>query len=162
MKRAPLGVGLFMVMLGGCRALIGIEDLEPEQPGRNDGRNDGGGNGGGNDANGPGPPLPDAGSCLNDPLGCRRCCKERFGAFRDTFERGGGAKCLCDRGGCQAQCATSLCSPIPTDAAPPMPCAECIDPFLGKPGNACEAECKGNPECDLGLDCVQICVANRQ
>jgi hypothetical protein len=153
--------------LAGCRALVGIDDLQPPPPDAGgkqngkDGSTEGGGPGGEKEA-GPGPSSFDINSCLSSGQ-CRPCCKQNIGALKTTFEQGPGAQCLCTQSGCKDKCADGICADPPVQGPPKPECAMCTDDFLVNPqGNTCETSCGDDPDCHLGIQCLQNCAKHGQ
>lgn len=167
-RRVLVFLAVSGIVAGGCRALIGIDDLEavpdggpPRGPNGNEG-GPGGGNGGrdGGGGEGGGPSF-DIDTCLAQGVDCRRCCKDGLPAFRDTFAMGLGIACLCEAGSCAPQCG-SACTSL-TPVVPSAECSQCTDDFLGRPGsNPCASACGADRDCQLGVACLQKCVENRR
>jgi hypothetical protein len=157
-----------IVALAGCRAIIGIDDLEkalPDAGGKQDGKSSSGspegGNGGKTEA-GPGPSSFDINSCLSSSQ-CRPCCKQNIGALKTVFEEGAGAQCLCAQSTCKDECIDGICASPPVLGPPKPECAKCTDDFLGNlQGNPCESTCGDDQDCHLGIQCLQNCTKHGQ
>lgn len=152
MKKLALAAGVVLALVG-CRALVGIDDLE-FRPGPGQGPN--GTSGGPDDADGGG-----RDKCMRD-MDCRKCCKDSYEALRRTFEgNGAGVSCVCDPNApCTAICADAgqVCG-VPMAPDPdggPNACAACVDDVLRRPG-ACNPSCNGDQGCMDGLSCIQNC-----
>ena len=168
MKRAIFFGLSGIVALAGCRAVIGIDDLEPADAGsKQNPTKDAGaeGGGGGTEAGpgpGPGPSSFDINTCLTGGQ-CRPCCKQNIQALKTTFEQGPGAQCLCTQSTCKSKCADGICADPPVMGPPKPECAMCTDDFLGNPqGNSCETVCGDDPDCRLGIKCLQNCSQHGQ
>jgi hypothetical protein len=154
-----------IVALAGCRAIVGIEDLEPQAADAGNKQNPKDGGGGGSEAGpGPGPgPAFDINSCVNSSSGCRPCCKQNIGALKTVFEQGAGAQCLCMQSTCKDKCIDGICASPPASGPPKADCAKCTDDFLGNSqGNSCESSCGDDQGCHLGIQCLQNCTKNGQ
>lgn len=164
MKRAVFFSLSGIVALAGCRALVGIDDLEqlPPDAGKqtpNVNKNDGGGSSGGPEA-GPGPTF-DIAKCLDTNFateGCQPCCKKNIAEFKSVFEEGTGGACVCEKSTCKDKCSAGICASPPQPGPPQDACAMCEDDFLAGPsGDLCKPACNGNANCELALQCLKSC-----
>lgn len=167
MKKLAVGVSMVAVLVG-CRALVGIGDLDVDRSdgGPPNGTSGGGpGTSGGNGTSGGPGSQRDSGltaMCAAAGADCPKCCKDNDTAFRDTFTKGGmGVQCLCDdKNHCTSLCSSQgqLCGPGPTQ--PPGAgdtCVPCTDGLLRAPADPCRAACREDPACLEGLECMKAC-----
>ena len=172
MKRGLVIAFGLLLSIGGCRALVGIDDLDFTPPLPEGGKGREGGNGGPNEneneneGGGPGPTAPPdaalAESCKTQGQECRRCCKNASSILHDTFEgTGPGAQCICDKGNCSSPCMVEgKCTPgqLPTSTpGTPDQCVLCVDQVLSSQAGLCNDACKGNPDCLAAVKCLQSC-----
>ena len=177
MKRRFALLGASLLVLAGCRALVGLEVYEVEGDGgagasdgsvadalTQDAGSDSGSphdSGGGQDTNPP--PPPDGGPSLDDGScatqnPCPPCCHMKYGqaiytqAAQDAKQSG----CICAGGGtndCTTQCATE-CAANFTGGQPTSNCNQCLDQLLTGPQcqNAMQTIC--GVACKPALDCL--------
>ena len=150
-----IGLGLSLSLsIFGCRALVGIDDLESGGPGGPNGNNR---DGGGNDEGGNNNALFDR--CRNERE-CRMCCKQTGPEFRDTFElpTSPGAACLCQTDVCAQDCTPDggQCQINPGDGGP-NDCIRCIDDHFSKPNSRCKDRCGDNQKCRDIVACLEMC-----
>ena len=127
MKKLVLGAAIIVAFVG-CRALVGIDDLDVQQN-----------NSGPNNNQQSGNARKD--QCVaGDPQQCVPCCKRDEKSYKDTFENGPVA-CLCG-----------------TPDAPCPDCAtvSCVDSVLKSPDNKCGPACPDR-DCQDVLDCLKAC-----
>lgn len=162
-------VVLLASLAGGCRAVIGYEDVSLVTDGGGistptDGgaTNDGGGAIADTGANpidtGLPPPPPDSGpadSCGEQPdLGqCLRCCRTAYPQAFAQLNQVAMGQCYCGGQGCDTEC-NAWC-PSPSTAPPPV-CGQCTDVKL-KACTAALKSCRLQAGCTPAADCTERC-----
>lgn len=168
-RRAALTIlAIASTLVGGCRAVIGYEDvtLASDAGGTSEaGASDGGAldSGGSVTDGGTGtdtgaPPPTDGGptdTCDQQPdLGqCLRCCRTAYPQAFAQLNQVAMGQCYCGGQGCDTECNTWCPSP---NVAPPPTCGQCTDLKL-KSCSAALKSCRLQAGCTPAADCTERC-----
>jgi hypothetical protein len=162
-KRVAIAIAA-VALAAGCRAVLGIEELDLGDAGAdaaaaNDGGSDASTDAAGDVRDERPPPPPDSGDgCNAKGPQCRECCRIAHGDALGRFQaRAFDAGCLC--GPCATDCGPSWCA-SPSGPPPSMACGGCIDmaitnknPPCGKAGD----DCAQDPTCAAAVTCLRGC-----
>lgn len=166
--------------LGGCRAIVGIQDLGLADGGKHDSGEPTDGEAA--DSSAPDTSSADSGSvdsgpddsgnagdanpyatCNGQPgEACPACCRMATGM--DYGKLQGYARmtsCLCtSTATCSTDCATTICATPPSMNMPGMTCAMCVDMQLVSSAAACQSarsQCAGDTTCAAAVQCLAGC-----
>lgn len=168
MKRSKVHAAIAIaVLLGGCRAVLGIEELELKKDGGTDAATDASvDNLVPGDAITSDVALDALGSeCRNDS-DCLRCCRDNTllrPQFSELITKASQASCLCTApmNTCSSECSRAGCPPSGPDSDP-MTCNKCVDTTFLSPtlSTTCQnavSACQGDVTCKDAINCLLSC-----